>query len=654
MSGQAISLAPDTSPGGVARRLLRQLPRNPGAGIGAAFVLVVLLASMFAPLLAPTTPDAIDLANRLAPPIWGGGTWDHPFGTDVLGRDVFTRLLYGARTSIVIALLVVLTSSILGTLFGFLAGYLRGWTEVILMRITETMTAFPGLLFAIVIVTLTGPGMTAVVIVIAGLSWMVYAWVTYGVVLSLRETAFVKAAETVGCSPTRIIHKHLFPSLISPLLTLATLEFATVVLAEASLSYIGFGIQPPESSWGLMVAEGQANLSSEPWLVMIPGVAIALLVLSLNLVGGWLRVVSDPQQRARQGFARPASLRRRATADATPIERATVVSSSREAGEPLLAVESLDVTFPTSAGGLAHVVRDVSFEIQPGEMFGIVGESGSGKTMTVRSILRLIAPPGTASATKIRWNWADGDTSRRRIVGDRATMVFQDARASLNPLIPVGRQLVEVLQRHKGMSRREATRRARELFSLVEIAAPERRLSQYPHEFSGGMAQRAAIALALAPEPDLLIADEPTTALDVTIQAQILNVIADMKERFNMAVILVTHDLGVVARMCDHVAVMYAGRIVESGETIDVFAGAGHPYTAALIASTPRLDQPGRGEGIAAMDAAPAAAVPADGCAFAPRCDRSTEKCRAERPLLDSSSDPDHAIACWRPLERAG
>jgi oligopeptide/dipeptide ABC transporter ATP-binding protein len=295
-------------------------------------------------------------------------------------------------------------------------------------------------------------------------------------------------------------------------------------------------------------------------------------------------------------------------------------------------------------------VRGVSFEVRRGETLGIVGESGCGKSVTMRAVMGLIEPPGRIAGGDVRWHVGDADGGAKGLVGDRVTMVFQDAGASLNPLIPVGRQITEILRKHRGMTRKQAETRALELLDLVGIPSPKQRFGQYPFEFSGGMAQRAAITLALAPEPDLIIADEPTTALDVTIQAQILELIRSLQAQFHMAVVLIAHDLGVVAGMCDRVAVMYAGRIVEEGGAHEIFRRPRHPYTAGLIASTPRLDRArhGRLPSIPGMVPGAGAAMPA--CAFAPRCARATDRCRAERPELAPDA-PGHVFACWHPLD---
>ncbi len=314
---------------------------------------------------------------------------------------------------------------------------------------------------------------------------------------------------------------------------------------------------------------------------------------------------------------------------------------------PLLSLEDVRVNFYT-ARGVIHAVQDVTLHVEAGTTLGLVGESGSGKSVMAMAVLGLVPSPGRLDAGVIRWRGDDITDlrARARLRGRRVSMVFQDPMTSLNPLVPIGRQITEVLRKHKGMSRQVAEHRAVELLDLVGIPSPHVRLRQLPFELSGGMRQRVMIAIALAPEPDLLIADEPTTALDVTIQAQILELIAQLQETLGIAMMLITHDLGVVAGVCDRVAVMYAGRIVEVGPADQMFAHPRHPYTAALLAATPRLDQSvDRLEPIRGNPPNVAELVP--GCAFAPRCPFATQECEV-RPELELLA-PDQYAACWNP-----
>lgn len=320
--------------------------------------------------------------------------------------------------------------------------------------------------------------------------------------------------------------------------------------------------------------------------------------------------------------------------------------------QTLLEVDHLYVKFFTRRGTV-HAVRDVSFSVAKGETLGLVGESGSGKSVTAQALLGLIELPGRITGGDVRWKGASlvhkAEPTLRRVRGKEIAMVFQDPMTSLNPLFTVGQQIGETLRRHLKMNRRAAHARAAELLDLVGIANPGERVDQYPHEMSGGMRQRVLIAMALACEPELLIADEPTTALDVTIQAQILELIAELQQRLGLSVLLITHDLGVVAGLCDRVAVMYSGKIVEVAPATDLYANPGHPYAAGLLRSTPRLDVviPR----LVSIEGSPPDLVsPPNGCAFADRCALAIEQCRSATPGLRIHS-AQRSIACWRPFE---
>ncbi|HEX6418600.1 MAG TPA: ABC transporter ATP-binding protein [Acidimicrobiales bacterium] len=334
---------------------------------------------------------------------------------------------------------------------------------------------------------------------------------------------------------------------------------------------------------------------------------------------------------------------------------AAQVAVTGAGGETLLEVENLEVRFFTRRGQV-QAVRDVSFGIARGETLGLVGESGSGKSVTAQALLGLVELPGRITGGDVRWKGRslvhDAGPTLASVRGHEIAMVFQDPMTSLNPLFTVGGQIAETLRRHLGMSRKAAQARAVELLDLVGIASPAQRARQHPHEMSGGMRQRVLIAMALACEPELLIADEPTTALDVTIQAQILDLIADLQQRLGLAVLLITHDLGVVAGLCDRVAVMYAGRLVEVAAADGLYARPTHPYTAGLLRSTPRLDV--TTERLVSIDGAPPDLVrPPAGCPYAARCPQVHDRCATDMPTL-AAHEEGREVACWSPLTAAG
>ena len=325
---------------------------------------------------------------------------------------------------------------------------------------------------------------------------------------------------------------------------------------------------------------------------------------------------------------------------------------------PVLEVEGLKVYF-ASLDGIFRAVDGLSFSLDPGETLGLVGESGCGKSVTAMSVLRLIpSPPSVVAGGSIRYRGEDllraSEKRMRDLRGNEISMIFQDPMTSLNPVLTIGEQIAETIMLHQDLSKRAAWDRAAEMLQLVGIPEPARRVREYPHQFSGGMRQRAMIALALACNPNVLIADEPSTALDVTIQAQILELMVKLKEEFGTAIIMITHDLGVVAETCARVMVMYAGRKVEEAPVEDLFGAPLHPYTQGLMASVPKLDlQGGRVPGQRPRLAEIPGMVPAlkgemRGCSFAPRCPRAVDACRAEAPPLELRGDR-HWVACWKP-----
>jgi peptide/nickel transport system ATP-binding protein len=327
-------------------------------------------------------------------------------------------------------------------------------------------------------------------------------------------------------------------------------------------------------------------------------------------------------------------------------------------GERLLDIRGLKTYFATD-DGMVRAVDGVDLAIDPGETLGVVGESGCGKTVTAMTVLKLIQmPPGKIVDGQVLWQGRDlirlGDDEMRQIRSKEIAIIFQEPMTSLNPVYTVGHQIAETIRQHEGLSRREALDRAVEMLQLVHIPTPERRVHSYPHQFSGGMRQRVMIAMALSCNPKLLIADEPTTALDVTIQAQILDLLAEMKSRFGMAIMLITHAMGVVAETAQRVAVMYAGRVVEEATVERLFASPLHPYTQGLIRSIPRIDKEAgnskRLEAIAGV--VPSLVNPPPGCRFAPRCNKAMPACTQAVPEL-RMAEPGHKVACilYRPMQ---
>jgi ABC-type dipeptide/oligopeptide/nickel transport system ATPase component len=413
--------------------------------------------------------------------------------------------------------------------------------------------------------------------------WVIHARIVRGRVLVEREKEYVRSAKALGASNLRIMFLYVLPAILPTAIVIAMIELAVLMLVESILSFIGLGIDPPAISWGTALADGRRSLGNAWWMLVFPGMAIFLAVLAINLVADGLADVLDPRLKL-SGIVRRA-LRPKAGAP---------VRTAEQKDAPLLEVEHLNVAFPLDTGGTVQAVKNVSFALKAGERLGIVGESGSGKSVTAMTIMGLLDSAGRIETGSIRLKGREliglSESELNRIRGRGMAMIFQDASTALNPVFRVGWQIEEAILLHQPVSRTEAQRMALEMLRMVNIAEPERIAQSYPFEISGGMQQRAMIAIALSCRPDLLIADEPTTALDVTTQAQILRELDALIARLGTGVILISHDLGVIAEFTDRVLVMKDGEVVESGLTADIVSSPHHPYTKQLLAAVRRLE----------------------------------------------------------------
>ena len=593
---------------------------------------VIALAAIGAPVLPLAPPLTMDVAHRLT-----GPSAAHWLGQDEYGRDVLTRLIWGARASLAVAASATLVACVLGTLLGVVGGLFGGLAEFLSVRSMDIVLCFPPLLLALLVVTLMGPGALTLVPVLALVYLPGFVRVAYAGVLSVRNQEYVEAMRVLGAGPARIVLRTVIPNIAGPLLVQVSLAASAAVVLESGLTFLGLGVVPPAPSWGLMIAAARSTMVQAPLLLLWPCLALSVTILVLNSVCDGLRDMFDPH-----GVPR----RRRG------VLGALAPGLLPERG-PVLDVQGLTVEIDTPAGPI-YPVRNVSLKVQPGETLAVVGESGSGKSLLGLSVMGLLPPAarpveGTA--------WVDGqdvlrasDEAQRRLRGKAMAMVFQDPLSSLNPVHRVGRQITEMLRAHQKLSDRAARARVTELLAHVGIPDPARRADNFPFEMSGGMRQRAMIAMAVANNPRLLIADEPTTALDVTIQAQVLELMARLKREGNMGVVFITHSLPVVAEIADRVAVMYAGEIVEQGDAAEVFARPLHPYTAALLRSAPPEDGT-LPQGVPGS-VPPLFALP-PGCVFAPRCAHRQAVCDAAR-LPMQQAEPGRLTRCVRWREIAG
>ncbi|OLF13924.1 hypothetical protein BLA60_01700 [Actinophytocola xinjiangensis] len=588
--------------------------------VAGGFLLLLILVAFAAPLVAPHDPTTGDLMRPAQLP-----SGQHWLGTDSLGRDVLSRIVYGARVALLAALVAVGVAVVIGLPAGLVLGYRGGWADRIVLRAAEGVNAMPFLLVAITFIAVLGPGLFKSMAVVGVVYAVMVLRLVRGETLAAREELYVTGAVVAGASTARILWRHLLPAVAPSLIVLVTTMFATSIVAEATLSYLGLGTQPPDASWGNMLADAQQTAFAHWFPAIPPGVAILVTVLAFNLLGDGLR----------DAFAREATgsvLDARPPAVTEPDPSLPDEPSTPDAPDTLVAVRGLSVSFPAPGerGRWVPAVTDVSFDIGRGEVVSLVGESGSGKSVTAMALAGLVPAPAVVEARSITFDGRElaGTDARtmRTLRAGSIGVVFQDPLKALNPAFTVGTQLTEGLRVVHGMSTQDARRAAAEWLDRVRIPDATHRLRQYPHEFSGGMAQRVMIAMALSAEPALLIADEPTTALDVTVQGEILDLLRELQEQTGMSLLIITHDQGVVADLAERVLVMYAGELVERGRVADVLTGPRHPYTAGLIASVPR-NRRRTGPLPRVRGVVPAAGRWGEGCRFHDRCPFALPAC---------------------------
>ncbi len=612
----------------------RRLRGDRFALLGLLLVVVLTVLALGAPLLPLADPYATDLSQRML----AAGSRGHPLGTDQLGRDMVSRLVWGMRTSLAVGAFAVLIAALLGTLIGLIAGYFRGWPEALLMRGIDVLLAFPYLLLALAIVAALGPGLRNAMIAIAVANVPFFARTVRGAVVELAELEFVDAARLAGAGRSRILFSELLPNVLPVVVIMMSTNLGWMILETAGLSFLGLGAQPPTADLGSMLGAGREFLTTAPRVAILPGLVILVLVIGVNLLGDGLRDLLDPRGRREMGSRPPAA----ATGD-------------RPEGEPgpeadgLLRVEALSTHFGDGAA-TCPALDDLWFDLGAGERIAVVGESGSGKTVMALSLLGLVPRPGRIVGGRILFQGGDllrmSGEQRRRLRGDRVAYIPQDPMTALNPVLTVGAQLVETMRAHRRIDRKDALRRAVQLLERVRLPGPSRQIDAYPHELSGGMRQRVVIAMALANDPDLLIADEPTTALDVRVQAEILKLMDALCAERGAALIFISHDLGVVARVCGRALVLYAGQVVEEGGMETLLSQPAHPYTRALLACVPELGRPDKPLTPIPGQPPPLEGLPA-GCRFAPRCGYVRDECRRQTIGVTPCGD-GHRVRCIR------
>ncbi|MFB8269577.1 MULTISPECIES: dipeptide/oligopeptide/nickel ABC transporter permease/ATP-binding protein [unclassified Streptomyces] len=629
---------------GVRLRSLRRLPVL--SRIAVAVVAVVVLMALFAPLLAPHDP----LDQQPQTDGTGHPSGSHWMGQDSLGRDILSRLMYGARWSLAIGLGATLLALVVGAVLGALAATSRKAVDETLMRCLDVVMAFPGIALAAVLVAVFGGGIPVLICAIAFLFTPPVARVVRANVLDQYGEDYVTAERVIGARTPHIVLRHVAVNCAAPVLVFCTVQVAEAIVFEASLSFIGAGVRPPDPSWGSVIADGKNMvLIGGWWATVFPGLLMLLTVLALNILSeGVSDAWAAPAARDVSG-AEADRLEAPKPGSGTVLELPGLTEAATRLrsrarplpeGDPVLQVTDLAIGFDARHGGV-DIVDGITFDVRPGEVLGLVGESGCGKSLTALTVMGL-EPKGARIRGRVTFDGQElvgrAPGARRRLLGHDMAMIYQDALSSLNPAMTVRSQLKQVV-------RRGGRRTPAELLSLVGLD-PERTLRSYPHELSGGQRQRVLIAMALSRSPKLIVADEPTTALDVTVQAQVIELLLRLREELGFALILVSHDLALVADVTDRVVVMYGGQIVETGVTADLVEAPTHHYTRGLLGSVLSLETAAdRLTQIRGVVPSPAD-FPA-GCRFADRCPMASEVCRTTAP--DLLGGRRHASACHHP-----
>jgi oligopeptide/dipeptide ABC transporter ATP-binding protein len=634
--------------------------------IGFGVVVFFVLLAFIGPLLyqyggtqyrIEVGPDEFQSIPQLAPP-----SGEHPFGTTRDGFDVLARVIAGAEVALAVMALAVSVAMVLGVTLGLASGYRGGWLDRVLVTVMDAVYAFPPLVLAIIIsfvlAAYLSPGVPSAAAAVGLIYIPQYFRVVRNHTLSVKQEPFVEAARSLGAKGRTVLGRYVFFNVVHSVPVILTLNAADAILVLAALGFLGYGVEPPTPEWGYDISQAITDVAASVWwTALFPGLAIVLLVTALTLVGEGLNDVVNPLLR-RRGASGP-KIEPETDRD-EGIHGTTSGSESMEVGaservtspngatlpdeETAVSVRGLRVGYRTPDGPL-WAVDGVDFDIRPGESLGLVGESGCGKSSLGRALLQLM-PPGGVVRGQIEVGGRNlvgaSEATLRRLRGEDVGLVFQEPMTRLNPLLKVSDHFVEMIRTHQpDTSRDEARAMARS--ALSQMGIPPTRIDSYPHEFSGGMRQRVMLALAITLKPRLVVADEPTTSLDVIVESQILEIMRRLRAEEEVGLLLITHNLGVVAETCDRVAVMYAGKIVELGSVEQIFTDPKHPYTRGLLASTISLDT----TRLYSIGGYPPNLVdPPPGCRYAPRCPYEMEHCTDAQPAL-AEIRPGQRAACY-------
>ncbi|NVN00723.1 dipeptide/oligopeptide/nickel ABC transporter permease/ATP-binding protein [Arthrobacter sp. SDTb3-6] len=572
----------------VRSHVVKKILKNP-LGLASVIVIVFMIAlAVLANVLAPFDPNFANIGKTLA-----GGDTVNLLGTDSVGRDVWSRLVFGARTTLLSALLCAAVAIVIGLPSGLVAGYYAGKFDGVANWVVNVLMALPGIIVLLTVRAALGPSVWISMVAFGILMAPGYFRLTRTAVQSVRNELYVDAARVAGLGDTAIISRHIFSVVRAPIIIQTAVICGVAIAIQSGLEFLGLG-DPSVATWGVMLNEGFKNIYLSPLLLLWPALAIGLTIGALVLLGNAIRDALEDAEKIKA--PRRGSGTAQETLAATRHLPGRTSPAAVEAGTEhhLVKVSHLGVGYPQADGSIKKVVDDVSFHVDRGEVLGIVGESGSGKSQTAFSILGLLPDSARIVAGSIQFDGkftvapTDDRVSQARLGGyrgKRISYIPQEPMSNLDPAFTIGYQLVTPMVRVLKISKAEARKRALKLLDDVGIRFPEKTFNAYPHEVSGGMAQRVLIAGAISCEPDLIIADEPTTALDVTVQADVLDLIRDLQKRLGVGVILVTHNFGVVADLCDRVAVMQNGRLVEDGDVREILRNPKDPYTQKLLGS---------------------------------------------------------------------
>ena len=590
------------------RPVIVRILRNPLGAASIVVLLLVVLAALLAPVLAPYGPNFADIANTLASP-----SAEHPLGTDSAGRDVWSRLLWGAQVTLLSALLCAVVAIAIGLPSGLIAGYYGRGFDSTSNWLANMLLSLPAIIVLLAVRSAFGPSVWIVMVVFGVLLSPGYFRLTRAVVQSVRNELYVDAARASGLSDARIIGRHVMSVVRAPIIIQTALVAGVAIAIQSGIEFLGLG-DPQTPTWGAMLSEGFRNIYIAPLLIVWPALAIGLTVGSFVLLGNALRdaLEDSPKVKANRK-AVEAAIQAGALTDSVagvnvalvgpedaqdevPVETelATTPNVPDDTTGHLLEVHNLAIGYPLADGRIKRVVDGVSFHLDKGEVLSIVGESGSGKSQTAFAILGLLPEAARIVAGSIVIDGIEtvrpgesivSQAQLRPLRGRRISYIPQEPMSNLAPTYTIGYQLSRPMVQLLKISRAEAKRRAIALLDRVGIADPRRMYDLYPHEISGGMAQRVLIAGTVSCEPDLVIADEPTTALDVTVQAEVLDLLRSMRDELGVGIVLVTHNFGVVSDLADRVAVMQRGTIVETGSVRDVLRSPQHQYTRMLLGS---------------------------------------------------------------------